>query len=144
MFGIRSLLAFVAWIAILASVFAAARSLPGRLSHLPVILARDVFAIVCIYAALSAVLSARNRGFYTGFAMFGLVPMLFDALSSITMIQHPSTGQAILDLVGIGLNPDIAGDDAYTNYILAVVPVADLTIATFLAVAGGRWRDGWL
>ena len=137
MFGIRSLLAFVTWIAVLAAVFVAARSLPERLNHLPVALAWDVFTIACMYAALSAVLSDRNRGFYAGFAVFGLTPIFLTALAAIGMFQHPSTGQAILDLTGLGVNPDVAGDDAFTNYIMTIVPIVDLIVATILAIFGG-------
>ena len=136
-FGIRTLFAFVAWVAILCSCFVAAKQLPERLSFLPASVAWNLFTLFVLFATLSAVLTTRNRGFWAGVSVFGAAPVIAGILPMNSMIQYPSVGRIALELLGLGLNPDVSGDDTFTMYMIATVPIADLSIATLTALFGG-------
>ena len=137
MFGIKALLILVGWIAVLCVAYTTALKLPEKSAHIPASLAWNMFALFLMFAIVSAVLRKKNRGFWTGVAVFGAFPFLGVVLNMNSMLQHPSTGRTALDILGLGMDPDIAGDDAFFNYLFVIVPIADLSIATLSALAGG-------
>ena len=131
------MLAIVAWVALLCTVFVAPTKLPGRLCFLPASIAWNIFTAFILFAILSAILTPKNRGFWTGVAVFGAAPILAGILPMNSMIQNPSTGRVVLESLGIGLNPDVSGDDAFVTYMTATVPVANLAVATATVLLGG-------
>ena len=138
-FGIRTLLLLVAWTAILCSCFMAAQQLPERLRFLPGSIAWNLFTLFIMFATLSAILTSRNRGFWAGVAVFGIVQIIAGVLPMNSMIQYPSTGRVALEVLGLGLDPDVSGDDAFTVYMVSSVPIADLAMATLTVMLGGAF-----
>ena len=137
MFSIKGLFLFIAWCAILFATYVTSKELPERLAMMPAVLARDIFALFVMFAILSALLSRKNRGFWTGVAVFGIVPFLRDAIRGPAFFQHETAGQCVLGLLGFGVDPNVAGDDQYAFYVNAMVPVADLLIASLCSLVGG-------
>ena len=127
----------VTWFGLLGAAYTMASKMPAKTAYLPASLVWNVFVLFLMFAVLSAVLRRKDRGFWTGVSIFGLVPILGAALNAGMMFYNPTTGQAVLELLGLGVSPDIAGDDAHMKYMLSVVPIADLVIASLTSLIGG-------